>query len=201
MNVPQPLKQALTSLAERLSGCAEPWLVGGSSGLLLQGVALSAVPRDLDVYTDEPALSVHSLLAPLALDNPEYSRTDKYSSTLSHYLLCGVTLELVAGFQVDVAEASYRVRIREQMEAHAPEITMEGRTLRLMPLAHELLFNLLRDRSDRYVSIADRMRTALPDHLPAVKALLRGNRFGRVWRERIAALLGVSLTELNGGAE
>lgn len=201
MFVPEPLARAISALSERLSHCPDPWLVGGSSGLLLQGVHIGSVPRDIDIYMDEPSTGAHALLQALALDGPEYSRTDKYSSTLSHYSLDGITVELVAGFQVDVPGASYRVRIRDQMEALAPRIDIGGLPVRLMPLAHELLFNLLRDRPDRFGAIADRMKLDLPLHLPALRMLICGNGFDRLWMERVGELLDLSKAELIGEAD
>lgn len=201
MTVPEPLTRALFELSERLEGCSDLWLVGGSTGLLLQDVEIGSIPRDLDVYVDEPSSGVHELLKDAALDQPEFSRTARYRSTLSHYSLHGVTVELVAGFEVQVPGACYRVRIRERTAALAPRYLLEGRTVLLMPLAHELLFNMLRDRPDRYLAIAESMNRDRKTHVPALRALLKGNDFDEAWTLRVCDLLQVTKRELLGEAD
>ncbi|WP_274364499.1 hypothetical protein [Paenibacillus thermotolerans] len=201
MTVPEPLTRALLELSERLATCPDLWLVGGSSGLLLQDVNIGSVPRDLDVYMDEPSGAAHLLLKDAALDQPEFSRTEQYRSTLSHYSLHGVTVELVAGFEVRAPGAHYTVRIREQAAALAPRYALGGRTVLLMPLAHELLFNMLRNRPDRYTAIAEAIKRDRETHLPAVGALLKGSDFDEAWTRRVGGLLGVTARELLGEAD
>jgi hypothetical protein len=60
-----------------------------------------------------------------------------------------------------------------------------------MPLAHELVFNVLRNRADRYEAIAQAMRYDPASHLPALEGILSCNRFSEAVTGRINRLLGL----------
>lgn len=71
--IPYILEAALASISEvlDLSWLEKPpvWLLGGSCGLLLHGVQLSAPPRDIDLYADlEDAEVLHSALSCYSVD-------------------------------------------------------------------------------------------------------------------------------------
>jgi hypothetical protein len=202
--MPNNLFLAMKTVAGHWQHLSRPWLIGGSCGLVLQGVEVSASPRDLDIYIDEEgAAAFHDALVRYATDKPSYSETDKYRSTLSHYVIEGVPVELVAGFEVCVPGAAYRVDISGLMSFFAPEAIVMNTPVRLMPLPHELLFNLLRDRPDRYIAIAETMRPQLVDHLPAICTMVEGNRLDAEWVARMASLLGTdeaTIRPVKGGA-
>jgi len=190
------LLEAMKTVAERWDRLREPWLVGGSCGLTLHGVAVGAAPRDLDIYIDEAmAQPFHEALADYATDRPAYSETDKYRSTLSHYEISGVTVELVAGFVVAVPGARYAIDIAGAMARYALRTRAAGADVGVMPLGHELLFNLLRNRPDRYEPIAAAIRRRPDVHLPALRAIVRENELNADWRSRLSALAGVELGE------
>ncbi|MNJ48251.1 hypothetical protein D3C77_434410 [compost metagenome] len=52
-----------------------------------------------------------------------------------------------------------------------------------MPLAHELLFNVLRERPDRYTAVAQVIRSSPDHHMPLLQALLAGN----VWEPQVVS--------------
>ncbi|MCI3920274.1 hypothetical protein MO973_08510 [Paenibacillus sp. TRM 82003] len=192
MRMSESMERAIETIAGRLPRCETPWLIGGSCGLLLQGVEVPTAPRDLDVYVDaETNGFFHGPLSSYATDAPQYSETDKYRSTLSHYRIEDVTVELVAGFEVFVPGASYRVAVQELLLPLAVPAEVRGAPVRLMPLSHELLFNALRDRPDRYEAIATAMRAAPDRHLPALRAIVHANELDRVWLAQLASLLDV----------
>lgn len=162
--------------ASRLEGVQADWLIGGSAGLLLQGVEISNEPRDLDMYADsEDAYIVSRRLADWAIDAPQYSETDIYRSILSHYRFGDVVLELVGAFQVIAKGCIYTVEASYLRRQHPVYYQISGHTVCLTPIAHELLFNLLRNRVDRYEAIAAVMRSHPERHQPALEALLRRN--------------------------
>ncbi len=192
-HLPPALAEALREAAGRWNDVPSPWLVGGSCGLLYHAVPIAAAPRDLDIYVDaEGASAFHAALAEYATDEPQYSETERYRSVLSHYAIGGVTLELVAGFEVREPGALYRVDIAGAMRTHALRADVLGLSIGVMPLAHELAFNLLRHRPDRFERIAATMRGALPEHMPALVRILADNRFDGAWRSRLLGLLGAS---------
>jgi hypothetical protein len=150
--------------------------VGGSCGLLLQGVELAKQPNDIDMYYDlADGASLHRLLAPWRLEAPHTSVTERYRSVLSHYRIEKITIETVGGFTVFAGGSTYRVEIRDWALKYGPAAELDGMPVRLMPLAHELVFNLLRERNDRLEAISRAMRADLTVHLPALRELMRRN--------------------------
>jgi hypothetical protein len=200
--LPSALSEALRAAADRWSRVPSPWLVGGSCGLAFHAVPIDAAPRDLDIYVDaEGASAFHDALAEYATDEPQYNETERYRSVLSHYSIHGVTLELVAGFEVREPGALYRVDIAGAMRAFALRADVFGKGIGVMPLAHELAFNLLRHRPDRYERIAAAMRGAPADHLPALVRILADNKFDAAWRDRLLGMLDVSEAVLGSPGE
>ncbi|MEF3301822.1 hypothetical protein [Paenibacillus sp. GYB003] len=190
--VPEAVLRALTVMGGALAGCERTWLVGGSCGLLLQGVPLEAAPRDLDVYADaEHAPSIHAALAGYSIDGQTYSETGMYGSLLSHYSVEGVQVELVGSLKVTLPNADYEVRVESLLGGYAMSGRIGEAAIRFMPLAHELVFNVLRERPDRYEPIAASIRRRLADHLPLLADMLRSNRIGEPHTGRLKSLLAL----------
>lgn len=172
-----------------------PWLLGGSCGLLLHGVKLDKAPRDIDLYTDEIRINdLHEKLAQElpVLDYPILDETRTYRSTLSHYQLDAYTVELVGGFEVRARESYYRVHVEPVLYPAAPVYMLEAGSIHLMPLAHELIFNLLRDRPDRYEPISERIREQSQDHATLIEQIIQHNGFHPQFMQRIRRLAGIN---------
>ncbi|WP_068775386.1 hypothetical protein [Paenibacillus sp. FJAT-26967] len=184
------LTVAVSRITELLSPTGTAWLLGGSCGLALQGVEIGAQPRDLDVYVDAPEAEIAARsLAEYAVDEQELNCTDMYTSILSHYELDGVQVELVGGFQVRTSGSQYAVEASYLRRTH-PEIrTISGGTLALMPLAHELLFNILRGRPDRYEAIAEVMNRDIACHLPVLQDIIARHTWSEETSQQIAKLM------------
>ena len=189
----------ICTVAERWNRLPRPWLIGGSCGLLMQQIELPSMPRDLDIYIDKDAVrAFHREMLDFAVDEPAFSATERDSSTLSHYLVGDLPIELVAGFEVIVPQAFYRVDIEGLSSQYGPVTMLDGMKVQCMPLAHELLFNLLRDRPDRYIPIARRISDDLERQLPALQAIVMNNRIGEKWLRRMADLLSIDAESLMG---
>lgn len=164
---------ALALLARRLAGSGAAWVVGGSTGLALRGAELGREPRDLDIYADrEDVGTLHERLAGDALDVPAESRTDRYLSVLSHYSLAGTTVELVGGFQIRTGGSRYETEVRRLLYPLGEDREIAGMAIRLVPLGHELIFNVLRERWDRCEMIGRLVRESPDAHLPRLDRLL-----------------------------
>jgi hypothetical protein len=185
-----PLQEAIIETRRRLIKEQIHFAVGGSCGLLLQGVEIAREPRDLDIYIDnQDAERAFGSLQPYAVDELHFSTSDIYESTLSHYDIGGVKVELVAGFRVKALNSNYRVDISFQRQ-HCPfTLNFEGSSLAVMPLAHEFLFNLLRNREDRYLAIAAKMRSLPSVYLTALTLIMAQNVWGIEVQKKIAILL------------
>ncbi|MFF2090124.1 hypothetical protein [Paenibacillus sp. NPDC058174] len=171
MSVRGRLESALASVAQLGSGI--DWVVGGSTGLMLRGLPLASEPNDLDLYIDEADFDrLYNLLRPYAIDKPVLSETDIYRSTLCHFELEGVSVELVGGFIVSAHGCRYETKVAELLKPLAERVIVDGNYfVHTVPLAHELWFNVLRNRPDRYQLIMDAFVQDEAKHGEALKQL------------------------------
>lgn len=174
----ETLKQAMLEVKHRLGDQMQHCLVGGSSGLLLQGVQLDAPPRDLDIYLDLPYMDqIFPLLHSLCLDKPRWDETEMYRSYLSHYQLDDITLELVADFEVRNGNSEYKVKIDQTLKPYSQTCLVSAEPFQLMPLAHEFVFNILRERPDRYQRIATVVNKSPQSHVELFHKIWNENQF------------------------
>ncbi|NEW06090.1 hypothetical protein GK047_08720 [Paenibacillus sp. SYP-B3998] len=188
----QPLLLTIESLHQQLQRAeGTRWLIGGSCGLLLHNVDIQRSPRDLDIYVDSiDVQTLHASLNENAIDTPVYSETPIYASILSHYDIQGNSVEVVGDFRVQAMRSTYQVEVSYLWEHHCTVVPLTPLcTVKIMPLAHELLFNLLRDRPDRYEAIAKMMKSNPSPHVPALEDLLARNSWGREILSRLERLL------------
>ncbi|MNO43172.1 hypothetical protein D3C76_333880 [compost metagenome] len=194
--VPEPLVTALGAFAETLS---MPWLerppaclLGGSCGLLLHGVGLNAAPQDIDLYADlEDAERLHDALGRYAVSGPQEDYSGGCFSLRSCYSFGHASIELICGFEIGHGSRKYSVDI-ERLLAYAPVQYFTGiGLLRLMPAAHELIFNMLRGKSERCECIAAYLRHNLSDHLPLLQSLILDNGLDLSFQLKLNQMLGV----------
>lgn len=184
------LQYALKESAQYLNLTNKIWLLGGSCGLLLQGVELLTPPRDIDLYADADSIKIlHQALEKWSVDEQTVNQCGIYSSILSHYQHNGAQIELVGGFKVTVAASHYEVKVETLLQQHATANELEGVQIRLMPLGHELIFNLLRNREDRYQAIAEIMRKKPEEHVSLMDELLSNNLLEDRYLEQLFTLL------------
>lgn len=175
----EPLILGMRQAARLLNGTGTGWLIGGSCALALQGVEIGAQPRDLDLYVDtDQAEAAARILEPYAVDEQKLDRTGIYESLLSHYAIGGIQVELVGGFKVCAGGSQYTVEAAYLREKYAEVRQLAGESVALMPLAHELLFNILRERPDRYEAIAKTINGCPGRYEAALSDLLSRNSWG-----------------------
>ncbi|WP_340024451.1 hypothetical protein MHI24_04925 [Paenibacillus sp. FSL K6-1096] len=195
--IPFAVETALSRIVDELDFCgtSKPpvWLLGGSCGLLLHGVQLSAPPRDIDLYCDlEDTPLLHQALQRYTVSRPEEDFSGGCYSQRGLYYLGEVKVELVGGFRIGSSSAQYAVDVG-MLQAHAPVYYYEGiGRVPLMPLAHELVFNLLRGREDRCQAIVGMIRENLAVHLPLLYQLIDENRLEGSLLPRLEQLLRLS---------
>lgn len=141
---------ALAHLTETLQSCEARWVLGGSTGLALRGANLERAPRDIDIYADKDSVYlIHDKLRQYGLDGPEDNKTERYQSILSHYRMGDTVVELVGDFRIHALQSSYVTEVEQLLFPNRDEVEFQGFTVPLVPLGHELIFNLLRERTDR----------------------------------------------------
>ncbi|MDQ8735466.1 hypothetical protein [Paenibacillus sp. LHD-38] len=174
------IHNALAVVKKATEASASEWVLGGSTSLMLRGFPLSALPRDLDIYCDEENIdAIHKALEPYALDQPAISETGMYHSILSHYLIHDIQVELVGGFQVKASGCHYETMVRKVLLDFSDHIYLSDVevTVPIVPLAHELWFNFLRDRMDRVDLIVQAFAEAPALHGRAMHAIEAKNSF------------------------
>jgi hypothetical protein len=187
--ISKELLQTLEQIHQLLHKKNVDWLVGGSCGLLLQGVDLVKPPRDLDIYVDAAGVSVlYDALLPFAIDPLVMSQTAIYSSILSHFQIDNIQVEVVGGFEVHALLSDYHVEVSHLLLKYGTTYSIGECKIGLMPLAHELIFNILRQRPDRYLAIADKMRNN-PVYLTPLNKILERNSFDPAFVKKLNELL------------
>ncbi|GLX68992.1 hypothetical protein [Paenibacillus glycanilyticus] len=150
------IDKALAAIVRALDGVEAAWVLGGSSGLLLRGLPLPEEPNDIDLYTDDADYDLlYERLTPYATDVKQLSECGNYRSVLSHFLVEGIPVELVGGFVVRANGCRYQTEVRSVLKPYSECFTLidEGVSVPVVPLAHELWFNMLRGREDRLALI------------------------------------------------
>lgn len=168
-------QEAAIALADRLQSCPAKWVLGGSTALAMRGAALQSMPRDIDLYADaDEAQAIHEHLQPWATDKPHTSMTNRYRSVLSHYTVAGCTVELVGAFEIATEDSRYMTEVKDMLHPYGDSILLQEAEVRLVPLGHELIFNVLRQRPDRCEIIGQMIRQQ-PAHLPPLHKLVQRN--------------------------
>jgi hypothetical protein len=186
------IQKALATVIQATESCPSKWVAGGSAGLMLRGIPLSAVPRDLDIYCDDEDLnSIFQSLGEFAVDEPAVSRTGTYRSILCHFYIQNVQVELVGGFQVKASGCHYKTAVRELLIPYGDRIKLGGtsQSVFVAPLAHELCFNVLRGRSDRVQLIVQAFTEACETHVGALQAIESSNTFTEAVKNSIRRLI------------
>ncbi|MFX3633497.1 MAG: nucleotidyltransferase domain-containing protein [Candidatus Pristimantibacillus sp.] len=177
MDVRGRIESALTSIVRVTNGSEVSWIVGGSAGLMLRGLKLSSEPRDLDIYSDDADFDrLYDMLQPFAVDKPLLDESGIYRSKLCHFHIDGVSVELVGGFVVKAHGCRYETEVATLLLPYSDSVYVsEDATVPVVPLAHELWFNVLRDRPDRSQLIIEAYRADEKSHQEALAQLEKRN--------------------------
>ncbi|NOU99222.1 hypothetical protein [Paenibacillus planticolens] len=187
----EPLVPTITTIhTQLLQAPSVRWLIGGSCGLLMQNVDIGRSPRDLDIYVDlSDVAGIHTSLQDYSVDTPVLSQTVMYASILSHYQIHGDMVEVVGDFKVQALDSAYQVEVGFLWEHHSHLADIGKQEVKVMPLAHELIFNLLRDRPDRYEAIYRTMLASPERHMQTLHVLLQRNRWGLDFQRKLECLI------------
>lgn len=154
------IESALAAIVQALKGTNAAWVVGGSTGLMLRGLPLPDAPNDIDLYTDDEDYDlIYDRLKSYSVDTKQLSECGSYRSILSHFVIKGVSVELVGGFVVRAKGCRYMTEVRSLLNPSSEQVVIqyEGQetSIPVVPLAHELWFNVLRNREDRIQLIVE----------------------------------------------
>lgn len=171
--LPTSIVQAIDWLNKRTASDAG-WMLGGSCSLLIQEVCLSKPPQDIDIYADsQTAVKIHNSWKEASIDVQEWNETSMYRSLLSHYTCCDCPVELVGQFHIQTSWCRYETVVHDVLWNHRILVSVGNQIIAIMPLSHELIFNLLRDRLDRVDAIAAVIRQHPDRHIHAMRTLVQ----------------------------
>ncbi|MNR07383.1 hypothetical protein D3C85_1234990 [compost metagenome] len=131
------------------------------------------------------------MLSGYTVSGPEEDYSGGCFSLRSCYSLGNTSIELIGVFEIGHGSWQYSVNI-QRLLAYAPVQDFTGiGLLRLMPAAHELIFNMLRGKSERCECIAAYLRHSLSDHLPLLQSLILDNGLDLSFQLKLNQMLGV----------
>lgn len=150
------VREALTLVAGLSRPLGLKWLVGGSAATILHGVRLADPPHDLDI--DAPAdvaLRLGEMLSQFVVSPVERGDTDLYSNLFGRFDVAGTKVEILGDFEIKTPSWSHRLVITEELFERCARVEVApDLPVRLVPLEHQLIVNLIRGRVDRVATIS-----------------------------------------------
>lgn len=97
--LPENILSALKTFYHIIDGKNIPWVLSGSTSLVIQGVDV-VINNNIDILTDEEgSKQINTLLAEHKVKESEYSITDKYKSFFGIYKIGEVKFDVMGEFQ------------------------------------------------------------------------------------------------------
>jgi len=179
----------------------------------------------------ESVLSLHDRLKPFACDGPVWDESGSYRSLLAHYGVAGISIELVGDFEVNARGSRYITEVdtflyengdvwtsgsgnglksgaetkfgsgSESESGSEPRSDKPGRTIRLVPLGHELIFNVLRERPDRAREAARLILENPGAHMPVLERLIARQSLSEEALEELRRLTAGGASGLEGDGQ
>lgn len=97
--LPKNILDVLKAFYQIIDGKNIPWVLSGSTALVIQGVDVG-INNDIDILTDEEgSKQINILLADYKVKGSEYSATDKYKSFFGIYKIGELNIDVMGEFQ------------------------------------------------------------------------------------------------------
>lgn len=130
--IPNNILEALKKFYQLINGKNIPWVLSGSTSLVIQGVDV-LINNDIDILTtEEGSKQINILLAGQIVKSSEYSTTDKYQSHFGMYNIDGVNIDVMGEFQYRMADGSWsepnqnhKIFIKEFQGMFLPLLSLE----------------------------------------------------------------------------
>lgn len=130
--IPNNILEALKKFYQLINGKNIPWVLSGSTSLVIQGVDVP-INNDIDILTtEEGSKQINILLAGQIVKSSEYSTTDKYQSHFGMYDIDGVNIDVMGEIQYRMADGSWsepnqnhKIFIKEFQGMFLPLLSLE----------------------------------------------------------------------------
>ncbi|WP_128894452.1 hypothetical protein [Longirhabdus pacifica] len=194
MNTTQVNPDVMVHVIDKLDRCLKPqgvhYVIGGSSSLMLQHVELNQHPNDVDVYVAESdVLKAHDALKSYAIDTPRIIENGMFRSNMSGYVIHNMLVELVGGFQITTSATKFALIIDRDHPYHVSEVYVLGKRIAITSLAYEFVFNVIRERADRYIPIVQKMNKQMELHHDDLQRMLQHHIISMEHKNKISQLI------------
>lgn len=130
--LPTHILNALKKFVQLIEGKKIPWILSGSTSLVIQGVDV-VINNDIDILTtEEGSKQINNLLAEYIKKESAYSSTNKYQSFFGIYKLNGVNIDVMGEFQYRLKDGSWskpnqnhKISIKEYQGMSLPLLSLE----------------------------------------------------------------------------
>jgi len=140
----------LKMLCQKLDSDKIPWILTGSTSLILQGVDVPLKDIDILVSSDD-CRKISVLLADYIVEAPnDVSETDKYRSNYDKYNIDGIEVDILGNFQYKLPDGSWS-KIKDMNDCKTLEYA--GIKWRVLPLEEELKEYRAVGRNDKVEAI------------------------------------------------
>lgn len=142
--VPKNILNALKAFYQIIDGKNIPWVLSGSTSLVIQGVDV-VIHNDIDILTDEEgSKQINILLADYKVKEAEYSVTDKYKSFFGVYKIGEVNIDVMGEFQYRLKNGSWsdpnqkhRIFIKEFQGMFLPVLSLQQELMEYQSLGRD----------------------------------------------------------------
>ncbi|MFA6296373.1 MAG: hypothetical protein WC663_03395 [Patescibacteria group bacterium] len=134
--VPAHILNVLKKFVQLIDGKDIPWILSGSTSLVIQGVDVQ-INNDIDILTTEVgSKQINILMDEYKVKESKFSSTDKYQSFFGIYKIDGVNIDVMGEFQYRLRNGSWS----EPNQNHKIFIKeYQGMSLPLLSLEQELV--------------------------------------------------------------
>jgi hypothetical protein len=157
--LPVQIRQALSTLLERLQGSSIEWRLGGSVALALQGLEVS--PRDVDLFL--PSGDAARLMAETLgefVESPPHRRTSEpFTSYRGHCRIETVEIDLIGELVIETPQGRVELGAHSLLWRRESSLPFQGWKVPSIPLEIQLVtYYLMPEREERVNQITSLLK-------------------------------------------
>lgn len=181
-------KRAIRLICEVLCKENIPWVLGGSTALLLRGVRLQSQPRDIDIFTNrEGANKINKLFGRYEVAKVMYRENHKYASYFGFFSIYGIRVEVIADLTIRGNGTLYYLHIDQSVISKAKGVIVNGYAVKLLPLEEQLVSNMVKGNYDRVFQILEYLKTCNV-HWEYIKDIVKRGKYPSNFIKRIRGM-------------
>ncbi len=147
------IEEVLKILCQRIESI-DNWSIGGGAARILYGLNIPTEDIDIDTGRQE-AYIICRRLRNYVVKPVMYSRKGPFCSHLGVFLVNGVKVEVIGELEVNTEIGRYVLRIDEEYLRNTKNISIGKYSVKLTPLEHSYIANILLERWSIVENILD----------------------------------------------